>query len=385
MNYETLKLPPGLGATLWDSLQRADFAAVPQHLTGTSRQGAISGSLTIEHCPHCPAENRSNTVYLTVKDIPIPGTRDPIAAKIGSMLKPKHSAGQRTHADHAELRPEEVGALARSFPSLKNTIEPHPNLFAEVHLAAREIDRAGEAQVDEWTERVARVEAVEPSDAGTILTRKNAIIQTIIGVVSVFSGFALAFAPAGVLSSLDPQPPDWVYGIAVGWLFGCMLLNLGWILFFARYPTSQFMLRQTRHAFELRPNPAVDMNDQDLFFVDIIPRINWGKQMMENATDIGFLQLDKTRRELRFEGDRERYWIPAESILEIKHEFWAESVQHQLQRSPSLNHVVVVCAMTASGTWETWFYCRQYRFRMHTEKRRLADVLELESKIRELA
>ena len=144
------------------------------------------------------------------------------------------------------------------------------------------------------------------------------------------------------------------------------------------------MLRQTRHAFELRPNPAVDMNDPDLFFVDIIPRINWGKQMMENATDIGFLQLDKSRRELRFEGDRERYWIPAESILEIKHEFWAESVQHQLQKAPSLNHVIVVRAMTASGPWETWFYSRQYKFRLHTENARLADALELESKIREL-
>ena len=83
---------------------------------------------------------------------------------------------------------------------------------------------------------------------------------------------------------------------------------------------------------------------------------------------------------MRFEGDRERYWIPAESILEIKHEFWAESVQHQLQKAPSLNHVIVVRAMTASGPWETWFYSRQYKFRPHTEKRRLANALELESK-----
>jgi hypothetical protein len=157
-----------------------------------------------------------------------------------------------------------------------------------------------------------------------------------------------------------------------------------WNLFFARYPTSRFMLRQARRAFELRADPAVDWNDPDLVFVDIIPRINWGKTMMENATDIGFLELNQKKRELIFEGDRERYWIPVDSILEVKHEFWASPAQHQFQRSPSLNHLVVVRAMTAGGPWETWFYRRHSGFHPQTAKRRLDDSLELESRIREL-
>src|SRR5262249_853269 len=116
----------------------------------------------------------------------------------------------------------------------------------------------------------------------------------------------------------------------------------------------------------------------------VVPRINWGKVMIENASDIGFLELNKKRRELIFEGDRERYWIPVESILEVKHEFWAESVQHQLQSSPTLRHLVVVSAMTKHAPWETWFYRRPVEFRRHTAKRLLADSLELESQIREL-
>ena len=214
--------------------------------------------------------------------------------------------------------------------------------------------------------------------------RKNAIIQSIIAVVSVFGGFGLAFGPAGVLYSLDPKPPDWVFGIAVVWLFAWLLLNLLWILFFPSYLTTRFMLRQTRNAFAFRANPAVDFNNPDLLFVDIVPRIKWGKASMENASDIGFLELNKLRRELVFEGDRERYWIPVESILDIKHEFWAESVQHQLQSSPSLNHVVVVRARTAAGPWETWFYRRHNKLQMRTAKRRLADSLELERGVREL-
>jgi hypothetical protein len=384
MKSETLKLPPGSGATVWSSLQGGKYAEVQERLTNTSRQSAIGCTLTVEHCPGCPAEARSQAAYLTVKDVPVPGTRDRIADKIGSLFKPKPSAGLRTLVDHAVLYPEEVGALAATFPSLKRSIEAHPSQFVEARLAEREIGRAREAQMPEWTKRVARIEAVDPLYAGTVLTRRNAVIQTIIGVVSIFGGFGLAFAPAGVLYSLEPKPPDWVFGVAVGWLFACLVLNLFWILCFPTYLTSKFMLRQTRSAFEYRPDPAVDLKNPELIFVDIVPRINWGKQMMENATDMGFLELKKSRRELIFEGDRERYWIPVESILEIKHEFWAEAIQHQLQASPTLHHHIVVRAMTAEGPWETWFSLRQNSFRMLTAKRRLADAQELESKIREL-
>jgi hypothetical protein len=384
MKSETLKMPPGTGATLWDSLQEGQYSQVQERLAGTSRQSAIGCMLTVEHCPACPEQHRSQAVYLTVKDVPTPGRPDRLADKIGSLFKPKPTAGLRTLVDRVALRPKEVGALAAAFPGLKGSIEAHPKLFAEAQKAAREIGRAQTADVSQRTMRVAKIEAINSRDAGTVLTRTNAVIQTVIGVVSIFGGFALAFAPALVLFGLQPKPPDWVFGIAVGWLFGCLILNLLWILFFPTYFTSRFMLRRIQNAFEYRPDPAVDLHKPDLCFVDIVPRINWGKMMMENASDIGFLELNKARRELIFEGDRQRYWIPVESILEIKHEFWAESVQHQLQRSPTLHHLVVIRAMTADGPWETWFSRRHNKLQMRTAKRRLADALELETKIREL-
>jgi hypothetical protein len=144
------------------------------------------------------------------------------------------------------------------------------------------------------------------------------------------------------------------------------------------------MLRQTWQAFEFRADPAVDLRNPEIIFIDIVPRINWGKMMMENASDIGFLELDRSRRQLIFEGDRERYWIPVESILSVKHEFWAESVQHQLQSSPTLHHLVVVRAATADGPKEFCFARRQNEFKRRTAKRRLAEAQELEVKIREL-
>ncbi len=282
-----------------------------------------------------------------------------------------------------ELRPKEIGALAASFPGLKGTIDAHPRQFAETQQAAIEIGQATDPNVTGRGQRLATIKPVEAEDAGRVLTRKNAIVQTIIVIGSIFGGFGLAFAPGTIMFNLQPKPPDWVFGVAVGWMFLCLVLNLFWMLFFPTYFTSRYMLWQTRNAFEYRPSPAVDLKNPDLFFVDIVPRINWGKQMMENATDIGFLELNAAKRELIFEGDRERYWMPAESILEIKHEFWGESVQHALQSTPNLNHLVVVRAMTADGPWETWFSRRQNTFKMRTANRRLADAAELENKIRD--
>jgi hypothetical protein len=384
MKSETLKLAPGSGATIWESLQAGNYAEALKCLASTSRQSAIGCMATIEHCPACAAQERPQEVYLTVKDVPTPGKPDRVADKVGAMFKPKPSAGLRTLVNRVALRPGEVGTLAATFPGLKSSVEAHPKLFAQAQSAAREIGRAQTVQPGEWNKKFARIESVDPRSAGTVLTRTNAIIQTVIGVASIFGGFALAFAPALVLYNLEPKPPDWVFGTAAGWLIVCLLLNLFWILCFPTYFTTRFMRRQTRRAFEYRPDPAVDLRNPDLFFVDVVPRINWGKQMMENATDIGFLDLNKARRELIFEGDRQRYWVPVESILEVKREFWAESVQHQLQRSPTLHHLVVIRAMTADGPWETWFSRRQNKFQMRTAKRRLADAVELETKIREL-
>jgi hypothetical protein len=47
----------------------------------------------------------------------------------------------------------------------------------------------------------------------------------------------------------------------------------------------------------------------------MIPRKNWGRVMLENAEELGFMRLDETRGFILFEGDRERWMIPRESVV----------------------------------------------------------------------
>jgi hypothetical protein len=392
MKSETLVLLPGLGAPLWDSLQRGDFAEVESvGLTRTAAQNAAGCQVTIDYCPECPAENSSPAVYLTLKDLAGSGQGGATAPGEGPItrlivppaLRSGGVDGLRTLVDRAALRPKEIGALAVALPGLRKTIEAQPNLFAEAQSAVRDIQREQRSPLTEWTKRVAAFEPVEPGDAGQVLTPKNAALQTLIGVVSQLGGLALVLG-TGIWAALDPQPPVWVSGLLVIGAIGCLILNLIWVLCYPRFLTARFMLRQTRRAFEKRSGLAVDLNNPDLIFVDIIPRTNWGKAMLENASDIGFLQLDRERRELIFEGDRERYWIPVESILDVQHEFWSDSIQHQFQSEPNKYHVITVRAMTADGPRETWFYRRQDKFQRYTADQRLNEAMALQAKIRAL-
>ena len=379
---ETLKLQPGAAAAFWDAMQAGNYRDVQDRLKSTTGLNGIVGSITVEQCPTCPASGRSPAVFLTVSDVAAPGSRGALGRLGGPRFNLTNHLGVRTFVDHAVLRPDEIGVVSSSFPGLGSTIAAHPELFADARRAASEISRAQSAPVREPTKRVARIQTVDSREAGTVLTGRNARIQTMIAFASLIADFGVAVAPIGVVCFVQPTPPDWVFATAFGWMIAIFGLATIWALFFQTYLPARFMSRQTWHAIDCRADRSVDLHSPDLFFVDIVPRSNWDKRLKEKASDIGLLELNQARRELIFEGDHERYGIPAESILETRREFWAEPNQNQLP--PTLHHLVVVRAMTPEGPRETCFYRRHNKFRMHTAKQRLADALELETKIREL-
>jgi hypothetical protein len=379
-NSETLKLQPGAAAEFWDALQAGNHRDVQDRLMSTTGMKGIVGTLTVELCPTCLAGGRSPLVCLTVSDVASAGRQGSPRPLAGPRFNLMNHPGVRTFVDHVVLRPDEIGALSLSFPGLASTMAANPYLFAEARSAAAKFRRAQPAPVLEPTKKIARIKTVDSRDVTSVLTRRNAMIRMLIGIASFCAGLIAALAPIGVVYFLEPRPPDWVFAAAVCWMILVVVVAMIWFLYFQTYLPDRFMLGQTWHAIDCREVRAVDLQSPDLFFVDIVPRSNWDKELKEKATDIGLLELNRARRELIFEGDRERYWIPADAILETRREIWAEPNQHQLP--PTLHHLVVVRATTAEGPWETCFYRRHTKFRMRTEKERLADALELETRIR---
>ncbi len=110
--------------------------------------------------------------------------------------------------------------------------------------------------------------------------------------------------------------------------------------------------RRLRNAFNAelsrRYGKLVEPDDPDAIFVEIIPRINWGKVKLENATDIGLLVVDKWRKELRFEGDKARWRVPAAALVRCELESFLMGESEIKVRV----HCAVVYAMHNDGIWE---------------------------------
>jgi hypothetical protein len=108
--------------------------------------------------------------------------------------------------------------------------------------------------------------------------------------------------------------------------------------------------RKTRAVIQTRPEPVVEADDPDAVFVEHIPRANWHRLMLQNATDIGLFKVDTRRRMLLFEGDRERWVIPAEGVLSCEVEEFTELGQEE--NKCNLHAVVVLTANIDGRVWE---------------------------------
>jgi len=114
---------------------------------------------------------------------------------------------------------------------------------------------------------------------------------------------------------------------AEGTVLGGILIGLGVLLFIAYcvYETcfigifpARCYLKWLRQRIDRRSDPVVRADDPDAFFVQVIPREKWTVSMGENAADVGLLRVDEKKQELRYEGDRERWVVPAECIRSFR-------------------------------------------------------------------
>jgi hypothetical protein len=125
-------------------------------------------------------------------------------------------------------------------------------------------------------------------------------------------------AGALIIWGLDVPDGDTVGGIAVAGGFVLLIAYFVFETYFISHYPARCYLRWLRERIERRPDAVVKADDPEAFFVQIIPRENWTKTMGENASDLGLLRVDRARGELRYEGDLERWVIPADRVISFK-------------------------------------------------------------------
>jgi hypothetical protein len=225
------------------------------------------------------------------------------------------------------------------------------------------------------TDREPRIQRLKPDESGRVLDRRR-IRRFYFLMLPIL--FPILVTGAGAVLA-------WGVEVQNGESIGIALMVVGGGLFFLYciyesffigvYP-SRCYLRWLRERIDRRPNAIVTSDDPDAFFVQIIPREKWTVSMGENAADVGLLVVDTKKDELRYEGDLERWTVPADCIRSFKlRSFTPPNGVSFLNR-----HTVVMLIVETDDreTWETPLACHPIHFEFWTpaKRRRGAELLE---------
>jgi hypothetical protein len=238
----------------------------------------------------------------------------------------------------------------------------------------------------------ARVEALDERQAGQIRTpaRRNLgmAIELIpllvpLGAVVGLIGYVVyrLVAARGPFSGLD---------LAVG--LGGVVLAIGGLWFAGRYGAvvpARFLRRAARSVVELRPEAPFNPGDPDVDFVSVVPRANWGKLMLSQASDVGFLKVDEASRCLLFEGDFQRWRIPAQSLVSVAVESYVPLGKPQGPPRPDnppqeRYYLTVIKARVGDDEWEAPISKAAVEWRPRNNRLREANAIALRDRIRDL-
>jgi hypothetical protein len=211
------------------------------------------------------------------------------------------------------------------------------------------------AQASEVT--YAEITRLPEDQAGKVLARKTILVASIFSFVVLIGFFAsLGLVLWGVLTAFPDHPP--LEGVSPGAKsFGITLIigggawfcvSLAVALIDPSFMGNRYVRKVLHQELERRTSPIVDKYDPNALFVEFVPKTNWGKLMLDNASDVGLMVVDEQKREIRFEGDKERWRIPASAITYCEFEVFVQQQGHVKSRL----YYAVVRANHRDGFWE---------------------------------
>ena len=204
----------------------------------------------------------------------------------------------------------------------------------------------------------ADIRLIEPPLAGRVMSRRTTILGTLLtfipnlillaGLGLMVSVFLVLFPDQGHTRPFWdlPRPQaQQVFGL------GVLLAALSsfWGLAFPAALRNGYVRALLRREITQRPDAIVHA-DADSLFVEIVPRSNWNRLMWRTETDMGFLAVDVAHREIRFEGDKERFRVPVDALVscEVEKSLFSSSAK---PTAPGY-FMVVLRVPLPGGLWE---------------------------------
>lgn len=211
--------------------------------------------------------------------------------------------------------------------------------------------------MNESESKSAQVEALPPEYADKILSASSIRrIRTLYGIVfplTIIAAVGLLVWAANLRNKSidDANPSDARPSIALC-ISGISLIAALLIVRLLVGTRNQWLRRVARKEVNRRPDKIVNPDAPDARFVELVPKSAWhDKTLVENASDVGFLQIENGC--LLYEGDNERYRIPASAIVKCEQDNYTRLVESPTGHGASMQNIflyfVVVTVKVSEG------------------------------------
>ncbi|MBX7246266.1 MAG: hypothetical protein K1X53_12290 [Candidatus Sumerlaeaceae bacterium] len=341
MKQDLTAFPPGSGQGLVEALNNSRFA---EALVGTAFPMLQNQPYTALQADYCEGQKYSAgtcPVYVSVKDVRSGGG----ATKSGNF----DFAIGKSLAKRWELTVQEVAQLATRIPSLAPVAERQGVSVQAVatKMAVSAATAPGGATVPA---RPAVSMAITPATqpAGKLMSKGKILMGTLIELSPILFivGGAILGITGGDRLEKAARDADNTVGIVLASGGGALVL-WGFVAFFLDLG-NRYRRGVLRTEVAARPDAVVSANDSEAMIVSIVPMANLPKMMVEEAIDVGLIKVDRGRREILFEGDKERYRIPAEAVQMA---IVGEQVT-QAGHATTTRYYLFLRANGPNGTWE---------------------------------
>ncbi len=337
---ETTLFEPGAADELMAGLQEGSARKLAALCARAPYMTLPNTTMAVDYCPSLKeGSTRDCAAFLSLKSVAsnVPGVgRDPFDQSKGKLL-----------ARFVQLSPDEFPALAPRFP----LFETYAGRAAVAALLPQK-ESEGEEIAQQTEGAFAQITALPPDDAGKVLTRKRIVLgnaSALLGIVLLFGGIGLLAWGATLMEHNSPQTVPWDGGLALCIVGGLFLVGaIAGMFIDPGYGANGRLRKAFKAELSRRSGKIVEADDPDALFVEVVPKLKWGKLSLETATDVGLLVVDAQRKEIRFEGDQERWRVPAQAITGLGLEFF--TVGHGAGQRKI--YFVVMQASRREGFWE---------------------------------
>jgi hypothetical protein len=319
MERELTQLEPDKAPALIEAFTNSSAPSLASLCAAAPYPTLPNTTLAVEYCPSVKEGGlRSCPAYASVKSV--------AANSKGATFDAFDNASGKLLVRGVQLNDDEVLALLPRFKVFEST---------SGKTAAGALQQLGVTPPPPLTLPAAgaSITPVEPEYAGRVMTRKTKLIGnafTLIALVLLFGGLGL-MAWGGTSAFPDKERADEVsparksFGLVLLGAGGAVFLGaLGLALVEPSFFGNRYLMALLRREISSRSVRLVEPDDSEALFVEVVPKMNWGKFQLDNAADVGFLRVDRQAREILFEGDKERYRIPAAAVISCNVEFFIE-------------------------------------------------------------